>query len=164
MKKALLKDSLKQIIKTHRRFISILLMAFLGVGFFAGVRATAPDMRNTIDEYYDEKNVYDVRLLSTLGLTKDDVDIISRLDSTEYMEGLYIEDTYVKVGDEDVVVRIYPYSEKINDVELKEGRIPESADECLIESTMNSENISIGDIITIEEDLDEDDYYSEDDR
>ena len=47
MKKALLKDSLKQIVKTNKRFISILLMAFMGVGFFAGVRATSPDMKET---------------------------------------------------------------------------------------------------------------------
>ena len=160
MKKALLKDSFKQIIKTHRRFISILLMAFLGVGFFVGVRATAPDMRNTIDKYYDEKNVYDVRLQSTLGLTQDDVNAISKLNSTEYVEGLYVEDTYVKVGDEDVVIRIYPYSADMNDVELREGSIPENADECLIESTMKAEGIGIGDTITIEEDLDEDEDSS----
>ena len=156
MKRALLKDSLKQIVKTHRRFISILLMAFLGVGFFAGVRATAPDMRNTIDNYYDEKNVYDIRLISTLGLTQDDVDAISKLESTESVEGLFIEDTYVRVGDEDVVVRIYPYSSNMNDVELKEGKLPENIDECVVENSMKSDGIGIGDTITIEEDLGED--------
>ena len=52
MKKALLKDSVKEIKNTYKRFISILLMAFLGVGFFAGLRATSPDMLRTIDNYY----------------------------------------------------------------------------------------------------------------
>ena len=69
MKKALLKNSVKEIKNTYKRFISILLMAFLGVGFFAGLRATSPDMLRTIDNYYKEKNVYDIQVLSTLGLT-----------------------------------------------------------------------------------------------
>ena len=57
MKKALLKNSVKEIKNTYKRFISILLMAFLGVGFFAGLRATSPDMLRTIDNYYKEQNV-----------------------------------------------------------------------------------------------------------
>lgn len=70
MKKALLKDSVKEIKNTYKRFLSILLMAFLGVGFFAGIRATSPDMVDTIDNYYDTQNVYDIQVLSTLGLTR----------------------------------------------------------------------------------------------
>ena len=52
MKRALVKDSVKQIKNTLKRFISILMMAFLGVGFFAGIKATSPDMIDTIDRYY----------------------------------------------------------------------------------------------------------------
>lgn len=81
VKKALIKDSFKEIRKTYKRFISILLMAFLGVGFFAGVRATSPDMEKTIDTYLDQRNVYDIKLLSTLGLTDDDIKEISNLES-----------------------------------------------------------------------------------
>ena len=49
MKKALLKNSFKEIKKSYKRFISILLIALLGVGFFAGLRAASPDMVDTID-------------------------------------------------------------------------------------------------------------------
>ena len=77
MKKALLKDSIKEIKNTYKRFISILLMAFLGVGFFAGIRATSPDMVDTIDNYYDKQNVYDIQIVSTLGLTDEDLEEIS---------------------------------------------------------------------------------------
>ena len=83
MKKALIKDSFKEIKKSLKRFISILLMAFLGVGFFAGVRATSPDMEKTIDSYLDNRNVYDIRLLSTLGLTDEDINSISNLENAE---------------------------------------------------------------------------------
>ena len=58
MKRALVKDSVKQIKNTLKRFISILMMAFLGVGFFAGIKATSPDMIDTIDRYYKEQNIY----------------------------------------------------------------------------------------------------------
>ena len=81
MKRALRKDCFKEIKKSYKRFISILLMAFLGVGFFAGVRATSPDMELTIDSYLDRQNVYDTRVVSTLGLTDDDVRAIGNLDN-----------------------------------------------------------------------------------
>ena len=70
MKKALLKNSVKEIKNTYKRFLALLLMAFLGVGFFAGIRATSPDMVNTIDKYYKEQNMYDIQIISTLGLTR----------------------------------------------------------------------------------------------
>ena len=60
MKKALLKDSFKEIKVSYKRFISILLMALLGVGFFAGLRATSPDMVSTVDKYFKDQNVYDI--------------------------------------------------------------------------------------------------------
>ena len=66
MKKALYKDAIKEIKNTYKRFISILLMAFLGVGFFAGIRATSPDMVNTLHTYYEAQNVYDIQVLSFL--------------------------------------------------------------------------------------------------
>ena len=78
MKKALFKDSIKEIKNTYKRFISILLMAFLGVGFFAGVRATSPDMLDTIDIYYKNQNMYDIQIISTLGLTIDDLNSIKK--------------------------------------------------------------------------------------
>ena len=70
MKKALWKDSVKEIKNTYKRFLSILLMALLGVGFFVGIRAASPDMVDTIDTYYQQQKVYDIEVLSTLGLTR----------------------------------------------------------------------------------------------
>jgi len=89
MKKALLKNSVKEIKNTYKRFISILLMAFLGVGFFAGLRATSPDMLRTIDNYYKEQNVYDIQVLSTLGLTSNDVEEISKIENVERVSKSY---------------------------------------------------------------------------
>lgn len=70
MKRALFKDSVREIKNTYKRFISILLMAFLGVGFFAGIKAASPDMVDTIDDFYRKQNVFDIQVISTLGLTR----------------------------------------------------------------------------------------------
>ena len=69
MKNKLLVSSFRKIWDTRKKFLSLLCMALLGVGFFAGIKATSPDMSKTLDEYLDNNNVYDVEIVSTLGLT-----------------------------------------------------------------------------------------------
>ena len=155
MKKALIKDSLKQIVKTNKRFISILLMAFMGVGFFAGVRATSPDMRDTLDKYLDSKNMYDISIISTLGLTVDDINAISTVsEEKNKVVGIYSEDVFIKF---EVVVKNITYNNEINNLEIIEGSIPQSEDECVIEYNMNiGKSVNLGDYIEIEENLGED--------
>lgn len=156
LKKALLKDSLKQIVKTNKRFISILLMAFMGVGFFSGVRATSPDMRKTIDTYLDNKNMYDISVVSTLGLTDDDINEISKLDNIDKAIGIYSEDVFIKFEDEEVVVKNITYKDEINNLEIIEGTVPQEPDECVIEyNMMIGKGIKIGDYLEIIEELEE---------
>ena len=66
--KKLLKETLVCTIKTSKRFISILVIVLLGVGFFAGIRAVAPDMKNTLDDYFDSTNMYDIYITSNYGV------------------------------------------------------------------------------------------------
>lgn len=157
MKKALLKDSIKQIRKTNKRFISILLMAFLGVGFFAGVRATSPDMKLTIDNHLDKHNVYDINLVSTLGLTEEDVQAISDLKGVKNVYGTYSKDTFISFETEEVVVKAYALENDFNKLELIDGNFPQAEDECVVEKNMiNQEGINIGDYINIREEVGED--------
>ena len=60
MEKSLLKDSVRQIKNTFKRFLSIVAIVLLGVGFFAGITATSPDMKDTIDTYFDDEDVMDI--------------------------------------------------------------------------------------------------------
>ena len=106
MKKSLIKDSLREIKKTYKRFISILLMAFLGVGFFAGIRASSPDMIDTIDTYYKNQNVYDIQVVSTLGLTKEDVDAISKIENVENVSGTFETDGQIEIENKEVVAKV----------------------------------------------------------
>ena len=69
----LIKDTLREIRKSLGRFFSIFAIVAIGVAFFAGVKASAPIMKSTADSYFDDYNLMDIRLLSTLGFTEDDV-------------------------------------------------------------------------------------------
>ena len=80
VKKSLFKNNFKSIHRTRRRFISILVMAFLGVGFYAGLVATSPDMLDSLDKYVDKSNLYDINIISTLGLTDDDVNKVQEIE------------------------------------------------------------------------------------
>lgn len=151
MKKALLKDSLKEIRNTYKRFISILLMAFLGVGFFAGMRAASPDMISTIDNYFDKQNVYDIQVLSTLGLTNDDIEAIKQVEGVQKAYGEYSEDVLINYEDTEIVTKVLSIDD-INKVALIEGRMPENKNECLVEKAFCSRTgKKIGDNLIIEE-------------
>lgn len=155
MKNILFKDTIKQISKTRKRFISILLMAFLGVGFFAGVRSASPDMRLTIDKYFDDNKVHDLSVVSTLGLTDEDVTEISKVEGVESAYGIYSEDVFMTLQDEDIVVKVYGLNENIDRPEIVEGRFPENDNECVIDVNMTElRNVQIGQEIEIEENLD----------
>ena len=99
MKKSLVKNNLKTIKRTKRRFISILIMAFLGVGFYAGLVASSPDMLDSLDRYADTSNLYDINIISTLGLTDDDINEIKKIDGIESVYGIQTKDSLTKVED-----------------------------------------------------------------
>lgn len=157
MKRALLKDSLKEIKNTYKRFISILLMAFLGVGFFVGIRATSPDMIDTIDNYFENQNVYDIKILSTLGLTDEDITELSNIQGVSGVYGEYSEDILINYEETEIVTKVLSIDEEkeINEVYLLEGRMPKSSNECLVESSFCIRTgKKIGDTIIIEKDED----------
>lgn len=150
MKKALLKDSIKEIKNTYKRFISILLMAFLGVGFFAGLRVASPDMVNTIDQYYDNQNVYDIQIISTLGLTSEDIEQLSKIENVENIYGSHEVDGKIQTDNSEIVAKVISLSGANNPVIL-EGNMPQNKSECLVEPTfLTANNKQIGDKVTIE--------------
>ena len=150
MKKALFKDSVKEIKNTYKRFISILLMAFLGVGFFAGMRAASPDMVDTIDQYYKESQVYDIQILSTLGLTNDDIEAISKIDNIETIVGTYEIEGKMEIENKEIITKIMCI-EELNQPILLQGELPVNQDECVVEEKfLTANNKNIGDTIEVE--------------
>ncbi len=149
MKKAVIKDALREIKKSYKRFISILLMAFLGVGFFAGIRASSPDMLDTIDTYYKNQNVYDIQVLSTLGLTSDDINAISKIENVEHVDGNFETDGQIEVGNKEVIAKVMSLND-FNTPVLIDGSLPYAKNECVVEErflTVNNKNI--GDTIEL---------------
>ena len=89
MRNAMSKDFFREIKYTLNRYVSILLIVALGVAFLAGIRATCPDMKLSLDYYLDQSDFMDLRVLSTLGLTDDDLQAISSIEGVKAVEGAY---------------------------------------------------------------------------
>ena len=154
MKSAMKKDFWREIKHTKSRFFSIMILVALSVAFLSGLKATAPDMKQTGDNYLDSLHLADLQVLSTLGLTEDDIDALRAQDGIENAEGEYVIDAFADSGSAEAVVKVLSLSEAgINDVLLCGGRLPERADECVVEENMlELLDISIGDTITLEPD------------
>lgn len=154
MKSAMQKDFWREIKHTKSRFFSMMILVALSVAFLSGLKATAPDMKKTGDDYLDSLHLADIQVLSTLGLTDEDIDAIRAQKNIENAEGEYVLDAFASSGGAEAVVKVLSLSDQgINDVLLREGRMPARADECVVEENMlELLDISIGDTITLEPD------------
>ena len=148
----LLTDALREIKNTRSRFVSLLVLSALAVCFLAGLRATEPDMKRSADRYFDEQRLMDLHILSTLGLTDADAGALAAVEGVETVEPAYTIDAMLRFGENEIVVKGLSYQEGgLNAPHLEEGRLPERADECLVEPDLLSENgLSIGDTITLD--------------
>lgn len=156
-KRALRKEFFMEIRKSMPRFLSIFFIVALGTAFFSGIQAAAPDMRFSGDAYFDEEELMDLKVISTLGLTQDDVDELGRLSDIEYAEGSYLCD--VLTGDEDnqKALRFESLSENLNLVTVEEGCLPVKTGECLMDYEYARKfGYKVGDTLHIKENLEED--------
>lgn len=156
--KAANKNTMREITKTKSRFLSILLICAIGVGFFSGVRAASGDMRVSADDYYDSHNLFDLRVVSTFGLTDGDLEAIESIDG---VDGAYVSrytDLSMYCGEKEYITRVYSETpEEINRIDISEGRIPQAEDEAIVDGTFGA-NISIGDTVTLEDPTDADEF------
>ena len=105
-KKALAKEFFMSIKKTYNRFISICLIVMLGTAFFAGVKAAEPDMQESADIFFDDSKLMDIRVMSTLGLTEDDVTAISAIEGVESAIPVYTYDVLTEKDEKQHVVKL----------------------------------------------------------
>lgn len=151
------KSNLRQIKSTFGRYLAILLIIALGVGFFCGLRTAKEAMICTANNYINgTANMYDFRLLSTIGFTQDDVNYFSELDGVSSAEGAYSLDFFGTISGKDSpsdnttekILRAYSITDEVNLVKLMSGRMPENETECLIDNVMVN-TYGIGSIITV---------------
>lgn len=148
--KTLIKQSFVSIKQTFNRFISILVIVLLGVGFFTGIRETSPNMKDSLDAYFKKENVYDISLMSTWGITDDE---INDLKNKGYnVEGSYSFDTLIHI-DDDYVAKVHSYDKNatMNKLVVIEGRLPHSNNECVIEKNKDVGHYKLGDKIIIDD-------------
>lgn len=132
MKKAMRRSNWREIWQSKTRFFSILSIIFLGVAFYVGLRATGPDMLETAASYYRKQNLADTRVVSTLGLTDKDIDIIKQTEGVK-VEGRYFQD--INLSQENQVFRILSYNSKqtLNRVLVTKGRLPSKPNEIVLD-------------------------------
>ena len=160
MKNALAKDTIREIKKSFGRFLSIFAIVAIGVAFFAGVKAAAPDMKYTADKYYDDYNLFDLRILTTMGLTKEDTDAIEKIDGVKGIYKAHSMDALTRVNNREVVLKIHGLpidnlsdnnENYINRPKIIEGRLPKESGECLIEKgKLDDLGLNVGSKITLE--------------
>lgn len=149
MTKSLLKSSLREIKSSFGRYIAILGIVALGVGFFSGLMVSEEAMLKTGDTYLNEQNFYDFRLMSTLGFDDDDVTALRDASGVTAADGAYQVDALVNDGgDEEKVGRFHSITADVNKLALKEGRLPENDNECVVDSSFYAGS-SIGDTVTV---------------
>lgn len=122
-------DAIREIRNTFSRYLSILVLAALAVAFLSGLRTTAPDMQYTADNYYDRTHLMDGYVLSTLGLTEEDLEALAGAAGIEEVEGGRELDATAT----DRIVNVRSMPEKLNLLDVVEGRLPEGVDECVTE-------------------------------
>ena len=147
MGSAVRKNALREIWVTFGRFFAIMAIIALGVGFFTGVRIVTPAMVKTVDKFLDDNQLYDYRLLSSIGWEEEDIDDFKSRPEVRYAEGSYTLDI-LTAGSREYVLRAHSLTDDINGIRLTEGRMPQKEDECIIEDG----KFSIGGTITLSED------------
>ena len=148
--KAIQKDFWREIQYTRSRFTSILILVALAVAFLSGLRCTAPDMKNTCDTYLDQQNFMDIQVMSTLGLTEEDLEALLAQPGISGGEIGWAIDAYAQTPDLDIVVKVHSLPKELNTVTLTEGRMPRAVDECVVEEhLLELLDLEIGDSLTL---------------
>lgn len=136
MARSMRKTTLREVKHTFGRYMAILAIIALGVGFFSGVRDTTPAMVNMMDKFLDEKNFHDYRIISTSGWDDESVREFSEQQEVLFAEGSISLDAVYSAprrAIDEMVLKTHMLPQKINGVELVEGTLPVKADECAVE-------------------------------
>ncbi len=157
-KKSFIADLVRSIYKSKARFISILAIITLGVGFFAGINAAEPDMILSADKYYKANNLSDFKIVSPLGFKPSDINSVKEVKGVEKVQEGYSKDLFItsKEGNTSTV-KLFSYDKKeygdnegLNRPVIIEGRLPESSGEIVVENGYNVPNeIKLGSMVTI---------------
>ena len=146
----------REILSSKARFASILAIIFLGVAFYSGIKSSGPDIKASVNEFYKSNNLMDSKIVSSLGLTKEDLKLLENNDKIlDYYGSHSVDANLTNINS---VVRFIEYNPKedMNLLEVVEGRLPENSGEIALDEKALEidKNLKIGDKYTIECDKD----------
>ena len=166
MRKASAKDIFRTVWKEKKRFIAIMMITFLGVTMMTGIEAGCRDLQISADKFFDSQELFDISIMSTLGLTDDDVLEIQNMEGIAKAEGTFTEIVHTKNGDINRTAEVKVYKENgLNIPYILEGRLPNTAMEVAVsENYLKETGKNIGDSLLIEEIMDSEDEDIEDEN
>ena len=156
MRSMIWKSTFREIRESLGRFLAILAIVALGVGFFAGLKVTQPAMLETAQRYFDKTSLYDYRLISTVGFSEDEVETIQKQKDVRAAEGAVTFDIICESGGKERVIKMHSITENVNRLVLVDGKLPENASECVVDSNLYDASM-IGKTIKLSGDNDADD-------
>ena len=151
MKSMMKRNTFREIKKSFGRYFAILAIIALGVALFSGLKITQSVMVHSADVYLKDLQFYDYRLVSTLGFTEENVEALAEKEDVRAAEGaISAEVLYKDAGENERVIKMHSISEKVNKLKLVAGEMPQSADECVVDSALFSED-AIGSKLVLSE-------------
>lgn len=157
MKSMMWRTTLREIKGSFGRYMAIFSIIALGVGFFAGLKVTKPIMVKIVDNYMDDQQLFDYRLLCSLGFETEDVEAFCALDGVRAAEGALFTDVIYRNGDEgtNLVASVHSITENVNQFKITAGRVPQAPDECVVDANRFSEDAIGTQIILAQENKEE---------
>ena len=150
------KSAIREIKNSLGRYLAILAIIALGVGFFCGLRVCKPAMLSAAQSYIDEHKMFDYRLISTLGFTKDDETYFASMDGVNAAEGAVYVDVLCPGEDGgNSALRVHSITQSVNTLSLTAGRMPENDREVVIDARYADES-ALGTQLTLSSDNDRD--------
>ena len=139
--------SFRKIKKSFKRFFSLVILSLLGVSFFVGMKVSMPNLLMSLDNYYKNKDTYDIEIISSNGLNDKDIEEIKKLDNNIKVYALHSKDVLVDyINNNTDVIRIRELNNDINKINLLKGRMPKNKNEILIdEKYLLNKNAKMGD-------------------
>lgn len=164
MRKAVFKDFIRNIKGSLGRFFAIMAIVAIGVAFFAGVTASSGDMKHSSDSYYDEYNMNDIRILSSIGFTSQDIDAVSKVYGVKAVYKTNTHDVLVDYDGRENVAHVsgIPVGKAsdddsyINQLRIKEGRLPQNDKECVVKYEDTRKSMQVGDVISFKSGTEDD--------
>lgn len=163
--KSLTKNIFREIRQTKSRFIAIVAIIALSIGFFSGIKVSGPTLVNTADIYFEDNNLMDFRIVSTVGFDEEDIADIEDIDCVTQVMPSYMADVITAIGETESVVRIHMLPSAgdgetaINTPNLIEGRLPQKSGECIVEKSDLVAGLSLGDTLEIQPTVGDNDTY-----